>query len=51
MTVARSEKVLLQDIYVNNTSEARDFRSNVNTDGIDTGYLLHPYSHLSSCTH
>ncbi|KAF2720934.1 glycoside hydrolase family 28 protein [Polychaeton citri CBS 116435] len=40
MTVARSEKVLLQDIYVNNTSEAGrgDIRSNVNTDGCDTVY-------------
>lgn len=38
MTVARSEKLLLQDIYVNNTSEDRDFRSNVNTDGVDTVY-------------
>lgn len=38
MTVARSEKMLLQDIYVNNTSEERDFRSNVNTDGVDTVY-------------
>lgn len=34
MTVIRSERILLQDIYVNNTSEAgRNFRSNVNTDG------------------
>ncbi|KAI7003509.1 hypothetical protein KC355_g9171, partial [Hortaea werneckii] len=31
MTVARSEKILLQDIYVNNSSEDREFRSNVNT--------------------
>ncbi|KAI0021183.1 pectin lyase fold/virulence factor [Xylariomycetidae sp. FL0641] len=39
MTVARSEKVLLQDIYVNNSCEAgRDFRCNVNTDGVDTVY-------------
>lgn len=37
MTVARSEKVLLQDIYVNNTSDDRKFRANVNTDGVDTG--------------
>ncbi|USW56092.1 Putative glycoside hydrolase, family 28, pectin lyase/virulence factor [Septoria linicola] len=38
MTLARSEKVLLQDIYIDATSEARDFRSNVNTDGVDTVY-------------
>ncbi|KAK5082513.1 hypothetical protein LTR70_008206 [Exophiala xenobiotica] len=39
MTVTRSERVLLQDIYVNNTSEGnRDFRANVNTDGVDTVY-------------
>lgn len=40
MTVARSEKVLLQDIYVNATSADgnRNFRSNVNTDGVDTVY-------------
>ncbi|EME42600.1 glycoside hydrolase family 28 protein [Dothistroma septosporum NZE10] len=38
MTVARSERVLLQDIYVNNTSDDRDSRSNVNTDGVDTVY-------------
>ncbi|KAI7184798.1 hypothetical protein D0869_04680 [Hortaea werneckii] len=38
MTVARSEKILLQDIYVNNSSEDREFRSNVNTDGVDTVY-------------
>lgn len=36
MTVARSERVLLQDIYVNSTSgPGRDFRSIVNTDGVD----------------
>lgn len=38
MTLARSEKVLLQDIYVNNTSEKRDFWGAVNTDGVDTVY-------------
>ncbi|KAK4497820.1 hypothetical protein PRZ48_010474 [Zasmidium cellare] len=36
MTVARSEKMLLQDIYVNNTSDNEN--SNVNTDGVDTVY-------------
>lgn len=36
MTVARSERMLLQDIYVNSTSgPGRDFRSIVNTDGVD----------------
>jgi galacturan 1,4-alpha-galacturonidase len=36
MTVARSERVLLQDIYVNSSSgPGRDFRSIVNTDGVD----------------
>ncbi|CAK4032292.1 glycoside hydrolase family 28 [Lecanosticta acicola] len=39
MTVARSEKVLLQDIYVNNTSDNQDgYGSNINTDGVDTVY-------------
>lgn len=39
MTVARSEKVLLQDIYVNNTSSnGENKRANVNTDGVDTVY-------------
>jgi polygalacturonase len=38
MTVARSEKVLLQDIYVNSTSTDPAVRSNVNTDGVDTVY-------------
>ena len=38
MTLARSEKVLMQDIYINATSDTRDFRANVNTDGIDTVY-------------
>jgi galacturan 1,4-alpha-galacturonidase len=41
MTVARSERVLLQDIYVNSTSgPGRDFRSIVNTDGVDVGGCL-----------
>lgn len=36
MTVARSQRVLLQDIYVNSTSgPGRDYRSIVNTDGVD----------------
>jgi polygalacturonase len=36
MTVIRSERMLLQDIYVNSTSgPGRDFRSIVNTDGVD----------------
>ena len=38
MTVARSERVLLQDIYVNSTSEPRPFRGDINTDGCDTVY-------------
>lgn len=38
MTVARSEKILMQDIYVNASSDNRDFRANVNTDGVDTVY-------------
>ncbi|SMQ50721.1 unnamed protein product [Zymoseptoria tritici ST99CH_3D7] len=38
MTVARSEKVLLQDIYVSSTSTDPAIRSNVNTDGCDTVY-------------
>ncbi|KAF7190679.1 Alpha-L-rhamnosidase rgxB [Pseudocercospora fuligena] len=38
MTVARSEKVLLQDIYVNNSAPDSSPRSNVNTDGADTVY-------------
>lgn len=38
MTVARSEKVLLQDIYVNNSAPDDSPRSNVNTDGADTVY-------------
>jgi galacturan 1,4-alpha-galacturonidase len=37
MTVARSEKVLLQDIFVDNTSE-NDGQTHVNTDGVDTIY-------------
>lgn len=37
MTVARSEKVLLQDIYVNNTSSTGAKR-HLNTDGCDTLY-------------
>lgn len=36
MTVARSEKMLLQDIYVNNTSSSEN--RNTNTDGVDTVY-------------
>lgn len=41
MTVARSERVLLQDIYVNSTSgPGRDFRSIVNTDGVDVGSCI-----------
>jgi len=36
MTVIRSERMLLQDIYVNSTAgPGRDFRSIVNTDGVD----------------
>lgn len=36
LTVARSERMLLQDIYVNSTAgPGRDFRSIVNTDGVD----------------
>lgn len=36
MTVIRSERMLLQDIYVNSTAApGRDFRSIVNTDGVD----------------
>lgn len=39
MTVARSERLLLQDIYVNSTSgPGRDFRSIVNTDGVDVSF-------------
>lgn len=38
MTIARSERVLLRDIYVNSTSTNPDVRSNVNTDGADTVY-------------
>lgn len=42
MTVARSERVLLQDIYVNSSAApGRDFRSIVNTDGVDVS-CLHP---------
>ncbi|WPG97367.1 pectin lyase-like protein [Acrodontium crateriforme] len=37
MTVARSEKVLLQDIYINNTSSGGQKR-HLNTDGCDTLY-------------
>lgn len=36
MDVIRSEKVLLQDIYVNNTSDNES--SDINTDGVDTIY-------------
>jgi galacturan 1,4-alpha-galacturonidase len=36
MTVIRSERMLLQDIYVNSTAgPGRNFRSIVNTDGVD----------------
>lgn len=38
MTIARSEKVLLQDIFINSTSTDPAVRSNVNTDGADTVY-------------
>lgn len=38
MTIARSEKVLLQDIFIDSTSSNPDVRSNVNTDGADTVY-------------
>jgi hypothetical protein len=41
MTVIRSERMLLQDIYVNSTSgPGRDFRSIVNTDGVDVWSYL-----------
>lgn len=40
MTVARSERVLLQDIYVNSSAApGRDFRSIVNTDGVDVSTI------------
>lgn len=43
MTVARSEKILLQDIYVNNSCEPGKGtfpRCNVNTDGCDTVHIV-----------
>ena len=38
MTIIRSERVLAQDIYVNNTAHEGKRIKNVNTDGLDTAY-------------